>query len=104
MSSRLGCSRYFHFEIGNPLSSPSRAKTKIIPFGPTRYGRSDVIVLEIISEDKRECEYLIVEVKNGSNEDGDYFGSEWNSLLVVQDLAEETASLEKQSDREIAIL
>ncbi|MFP9193725.1 hypothetical protein ACLI4Q_19080 [Natrialbaceae archaeon A-CW1-1] len=95
-------------------------------------GRPDVIVLEIISEDKREHEYLIVEVKNSSNEDtirrgvkesleylaflrvnkeyvfgredGDYFGSGWNGLLVVQDLEEETASLEEQSDREIAIL
>ncbi|ELY40688.1 hypothetical protein [Natronorubrum sulfidifaciens] len=95
-------------------------------------GRPDVIVLEIISEDENEHEYLIVEVKNSTNEDtirrgvketleylaflrvnedfvfgrddGEYFGSGWNGLLVVQDLAEETASLEAQSDREIAIL
>jgi len=95
-------------------------------------GRPDVIVLEIISEDESEHEYLIVEVKNSTNEDtirrgvketleylaflrvnkeyvfgredGEYFGSGWNGLLVVQDLEEETASLEEQSDREIAIL
>ncbi|QFU84283.1 hypothetical protein [Natronorubrum aibiense] len=97
-------------------------------------GRPDVIVLEIISEDENEHEYLIVEVKNSTNEDTirrgvketleylaflrvnkeyvfgredgneDYFGSGWNGLLVVQDLEEETASLREQSDREIAIL
>ncbi len=101
-------------------------------------GRPDVIVLEIVSADENEHEYLIVEVKNSTNEDtirrgiketleylaflrvneeyvfgrededgdgnGDYFGSGWNGLLVVQDLEEETASLEDQSDREIAIL
>ncbi|SIS21035.1 hypothetical protein SAMN05421752_13115 [Natronorubrum thiooxidans] len=32
-------------------------------------GRPDVIVLEIISEDDGEHEYLIVEIKNSTNED-----------------------------------
>ncbi len=95
-------------------------------------GRPDVIVLEIISEGGNEHEYLIVEVKNSTNEEtirrgiketleylaflrvnesfvfgaenGEYFGSGWNGLLVVQDIEHETASLEAQSDREIAIL
>jgi len=95
-------------------------------------GRPDVIVLEIIGADSNHHEYLIVEVKNSTNEDtirrgiketleylaflrvndefvfghddGDYFGSGWNGLLVVQDLDDDTASLEAQSDREIAIL
>jgi len=95
-------------------------------------GRPDVIVLEIISEDDDEHEYLIVEVKNSTNEstirrgiketleylaflrvndefvfgrdDGDYFGSGWNGLLVVQDLDDQTASVDEQSDNEIAVL
>ena len=95
-------------------------------------GRPDVIVLEIISEDENEHEYLITEVKNSVNEDtirqgiketleylaflrvnkefvfgredGDIFGSGWNGLLVVQDIDDETASWEEQSDQEIAIL
>jgi len=93
-------------------------------------GEADV--LEIISEDESEHEYLIVEVKNSTNEDtirrgvketleylaflrvnkecvfghedGDYFGSGWNGLLVVQDFEEETVSLEEQSDQEMAVL
>jgi len=95
-------------------------------------GRPDVIVLEIISEDESEHEYLIVEVKNSTNEetirrgiketleylaflrvnedfvfgrdDGEYFGSGWNGLLVVQDLAADTAGVGEQSDQAIAIL
>ncbi|WP_256392029.1 hypothetical protein [Natronoarchaeum rubrum] len=95
-------------------------------------GRPDVIVLEIISEDDDEHEYLIVEVKNSTNEstirqgiketleylaflrvneefvfggnEGDYFGSGWNGLLVVQDLDDQTASVDDQSDNEIAVL
>lgn len=95
-------------------------------------GRPDVIVLEIISEADDEHEYLIAEVKNSINEDtirrgiketleylaflrvneefvfgredGDIFGSGWNGILVVQDLDDETASLDEQSDHEIAVL
>ena len=94
-------------------------------------GRPDIIVLEIISEDESEHEYLITEVKNSVNEDTirrgiketleylaflrvneefvfgpgeDVFGSGWNGLLVVQDLDAETATLSEQTDREIAIL
>ncbi len=95
-------------------------------------GRPDVIVLEIISEDDDEHEYLIVEIKNSTNEDTirrgiketleylaflrvneefvfgregkDVFGSGWNGVLVVQDLDAETASLDEQLGREIAIL
>ncbi|MDS0474592.1 hypothetical protein [Natrinema sp. 1APR25-10V2] len=95
-------------------------------------GRPDVIVLEIISEDENEHEYLIVEVKNSTREEtvrqgiketleylaflrvndefvfggdgGEYFGSGWNGMLVVQDLDRETATVEEQADREIAIL
>ncbi|MFA9428520.1 hypothetical protein [Natronorubrum sp. A-ect3] len=94
-------------------------------------GHPDVIVLKIISEDDGEHEYPIVEVKNSTNEDtirrgiketleylaflrvnedfvfgrddSEYFGSGWNELLVVQDPASETASLEEQAHREIAI-
>ncbi len=88
-------------------------------------GHPDVIALKIISEDDSEHEYLIVEVKNSTNEDtirrgvketleylaflrvnedfvfgrddGEYFGSGWNRLLVVQDPTSETASLEEQA-------
>ncbi|QCS43027.1 hypothetical protein [Natrinema versiforme] len=95
-------------------------------------GRPDVIVLEIISESDDRHEYLIVEVKNSTNEetirrgiketleylaflrvnedyvfgndDESYFGSGWNGLLVVQDLDEETASLEEQSENPVTIL
>ncbi|APW98366.1 hypothetical protein CHINAEXTREME_11440 [Halobiforma lacisalsi AJ5] len=95
-------------------------------------GRPDVIVLEVISEDENEHEYLIVEVKNSTREetirqgiketleylaflrvndefvfgeeDGEYFGSGWNGMLVVQDLDRETASVEGQGEQEIAIL
>ena len=37
-------------------------------------------------------------------EDQDVFGSGWNGLLVVQDLDDETASWDEQSDQEITIL
>lgn len=95
-------------------------------------GRPDVIVLEIISESDDQHEYLIVEVKNSTNtdtirrgiketleylaflrvnedyvfgrDDDDYFGSGWNGLLVVQDLDDETASLETQSENPVTIL
>ncbi|WP_226481969.1 hypothetical protein [Natrinema amylolyticum] len=95
-------------------------------------GRPDVIVLEIISESEDQHEYLIVEVKNSTNtdtirrgiketleylaflrvngdyvfgrDDEDYFGSGWNGLLVVQDLDDETASFETQSDNPVTIL
>ena len=94
-------------------------------------GRPDVIAREITSEDG-DHEYLIVEVKNSTNEDTTwrgiketleylaflrlneeyvfgrddegYFGSGWNGLLVVQDLQRETASLEEQTDSEIKVL
>ncbi|MFB6178609.1 MAG: hypothetical protein ABEI77_02660 [Halorientalis sp.] len=91
-------------------------------------GRPDIIVLEIISDGSYE--YLITEVKNsrrtktirqgiketleyvaflrvneefvfGRESDGDaIFGDGWNGLLVVQDLASETASLAEQNDQE----
>ncbi|OAQ53654.1 hypothetical protein HTG_05185 [Natrinema mahii] len=95
-------------------------------------GRPDVIVLEIISESDDQHEYLIVEVKNSTNtdtirrgiketleylaflrvnedyvfggDDDDYFGSGWNGLLIVQDLDDETASLEAQSGNPVTIL
>lgn len=95
-------------------------------------GRPDVIVLEIIDEEASTYEYLIAEVKYsrnvatirqgiketaeylaflrvneefvfGDRSDGDYFGSGWNGLLVVQDLAEETAPLSEQEE-EVKIL
>lgn len=89
-------------------------------------GRPDVIVLEVISADRSEYEYLVVEVKNstrkdtirtgiretleylaflridekfvfGSEETEPYFGDGWNGLLVVQDLADEdTAPISEQ--------
>ncbi|WP_423746717.1 hypothetical protein [Haladaptatus sp. SPP-AMP-3] len=94
-------------------------------------GRPDIIVLEITHPDG-EHDYLITEVKNSANTKtirqgiketleylaflqqddefmyGDavtegYFGDGWNGLLVIQDLVEETASLEEQ-DNEIKIL
>ncbi|WP_254864147.1 hypothetical protein [Halovivax gelatinilyticus] len=37
-------------------------------------------------------------------DDEEYFGSGWNGLLVVQDIDDETASLDEQKDNEIAIL
>lgn len=95
-------------------------------------GRPDVIVLEIISEEDDQHEYLITEVKNSTNVDTirrgiketleylaflrvneeyvfgpdpeEYFGSGWNGLLVVQDIDDETASLEDQSDNPVTIL
>jgi hypothetical protein len=87
-------------------------------------GRPDVIVLEIRDNEAGQFEYLIAEVKNSTNTDTirrgiketveylaflrvnedfvftseseEYFGSGWNGMLIVQDLEEETASLEEQ--------
>jgi hypothetical protein len=92
-------------------------------------GRPDVIVLEIRDEDADEREYLVAEVKNSTRTDtirrgiketleylaflrvneefvfeGDYFGTGWNGVLVVQDLDEPTANVDEQADREIKIL
>lgn len=96
-------------------------------------GRPDFIVLEIRPAGSDDREYLITEVKNSSNPDtirsgiketleylaflrfneefvygleseDDYFGDGWNGLLVIQDLPEETASLEGQVEHEIKIL
>lgn len=96
-------------------------------------GRPDLIVLEIRPSGSSMREYLITEVKNSTNPDtirrgvketleylaflrvndnfvfgretgDDYFGNGWNGLLVVQDLAEETATLDEQADSEIKIL
>ncbi len=95
-------------------------------------GRPDVIVLEVVSEADTQREYLITEVKNSTNVDtirrgiketleylaflrvneeyvfgpdeDDYFGSGWNGLLVTQDLEDETASLEEQTDNPVTIL
>ncbi|ELZ14320.1 hypothetical protein C479_00390 [Halovivax asiaticus JCM 14624] len=96
-------------------------------------GRPDVIVLEIVSDGEEPNEYLITEVKNSTNEDTirrgiketleylaflrvnenyvfgterdeEYFGSGWNGLLVVQDIEDDTASLDAQDGNEIAIL
>ncbi|WP_440769187.1 hypothetical protein [Natronorubrum sp. DTA28] len=95
-------------------------------------GRPDVIVLEVVSEDDSQHEYLITEVKNSTNVDtirrgiketleylaflrvneefvfgpdeDDYFGSGWNGLLVTQDLDDESASLEEQSENPVTIL
>lgn len=97
-------------------------------------GRPDVIVLEIVDEEAGEYEYLITEVKNSTNvqtirrgiketleylaflrvndefvfgrddEDTEYFGSGWNGMLAIQDLPEETASVDEQGEREITIL
>lgn len=88
-------------------------------------GRPDVIVLEIVSEDEFEYEYLITEVKNSTSVDTirqgiketleylaflrvndeyvysgelpeEYFGSGWNGMLVIQDLDKETPSTDEQ--------
>lgn len=96
-------------------------------------GRPDVIVLEIIDEEASQHEYLIAEVKNSRNvqtirngiketleylaflqvneefvfdtpEYETYFGTNWNGLLVVQDLDENTAPFEEQESSEIKIL
>jgi len=95
-------------------------------------GRPDVIVLEIKDDEAGQYEYLIAEVKNSTNtdtirrgiketveylaflrvneefvftsEDEDYFGSGWNGMLIVQDLDEETATLEEQEESQIKIL
>lgn len=95
--------------------------------------RPDVIVLEIIDETHNQYDYLIAEVKNSRepqtikqgiretleylaflqvNEEfvftkathDSYFGSESNGVLVVQDMEQETASLESQAGNEIKIL
>lgn len=92
----------------------------------TATGRPDVIVLEVQSDSTTE--YLITEVKystrpetirqgiretleylaflrndgNLVHDQEEYFGSGWNGVLVVQDVDEETASLEEQ--RSIRIL
>lgn len=95
-------------------------------------GRPDVIILEIIDDEKNEYEYLITEVKYSTRRDtirsgiketleylaflrveenfvfddkSDYLGEGWNGVLVVQDLEEEeTLDLEKQEEMEIKIL
>lgn len=96
-------------------------------------GRPDVIVLEVIDNTDSKNEYLIAEVKNSVNIDtirqgiketveylaflrvndefvfGEraterYFGSGWNGLLVIQDLDNETASIDDQRSNEITIL
>lgn len=94
-------------------------------------GRPDVIVLEVISADRREYEYLIVEVKNSTRRDTirtgiketleylaflrvdetfvfgtepteSVFGNGWNGLLVIQDFeAGETAHLRDQETMRI---
>lgn len=98
----------------------------------TQTGRPDLIVIEITHPDG-DHDYLITEVKNSTNTEtirqgiketleylaflradddyvyGDapgegYFGDGWNGLLVVQDLAEPTASLEDQTGSPIKIL
>lgn len=96
-------------------------------------GRPDLIVIEIRHSDG-DREYLITEIKNSTNTkrirqgiketleylaflrdnesfvygDGpnseEYFGDDWNGLLVVQDLGAETASLSEQTNNEIKIL
>jgi len=95
-------------------------------------GRPDVIVLEVISPEEDEREYLIAEVKNSTrvdtirrgiketleylaflrvndefifgDEDDDYFGTGWNGLLIVQDLEGPTAGISGQTEQEIKIL
>ncbi|MFC7326059.1 hypothetical protein ACFQMF_16005 [Halorubrum rutilum] len=97
-------------------------------------GRPDVIVLEVQSEDPLTYEYLIAEVKHSTREetirtgiketleylaflrinedyvfgrdtsDEEIFGSGWNGLLVVQDLDQETPSVDAQEDEPITIL
>ena len=89
-------------------------------------GRPDVIVLEVETDDARE--YLVTEVKNTRrietvqrgitetleylaflrqddefvHDDGGFFGSGWNGVLVVQDIEQEpTASLEEQQSIKI---
>ncbi|SEP19303.1 hypothetical protein SAMN04487948_1205 [Halogranum amylolyticum] len=98
----------------------------------THTGRPDLIVIEI-KHTADDRDYLITEVKNSTNrktiqqgiketleylaflrDDGsfvygdeahneDYFGDGWNGLLVIQDLAEETAALDEQ-DGQMKIL
>jgi hypothetical protein len=97
-------------------------------------GRPDVIVLEVKSGDPLAYEYLIAEVKHSTREetirtgiketleylaflrvneeyvfgrkdrDKDIFGSGWNGLLVVQDLDQETPSVDAQRGEPITIL
>jgi len=96
-------------------------------------GRPDMIVMEVIDDENDQREYLITEVKNSTNADTirqgiketveylaflrvneefvfgapgteEYFGSGWNGLLVIQDLHEETASVNEQQSSEITVL
>ncbi|WP_435101206.1 hypothetical protein [Halarchaeum sp. P4] len=98
----------------------------------THTGRPDIIVLELRHNDG-DRDYLVTEVKNstrpktirqgiketleylafleqdneyvfGESQTEAYFGDGWNGLLVIQDLIEETASLDEQTNQEIAIL
>ena len=89
-------------------------------------GRPDVIVLEVEKDDTRE--YLVTEVKNSRrvetvkrgitetleylaflrqddefvHDDGGFFGTGWNGVLVVQDIEDEsTASLDDQQSIKI---
>lgn len=95
--------------------------------------RPDVLVLEIRDDATHSYEYLITEVKNsartkrirkgiketleylaflsveedfvyGTRSDEEYFGNGWNGVLVIQDLDDETASLEEQTDSPIKIV
>jgi hypothetical protein len=89
-------------------------------------GRPDVIVLEIIDEDKNEFDYLITEVKNSTNQktihqgiketleylaflrvdeelvfgdedNEEYFGESYSGILVIQDIEDrETQDIEDQ--------
>lgn len=96
-------------------------------------GRPDLIVLEINPAESDEREYFITEVKNSTrtdtirqgiketleylaflrvedefvfddSSDESYFGDGSNGLLVIQDLQDETMSLDEQSESAIKIL
>jgi hypothetical protein len=93
-------------------------------------GRPDVIVLEIIDRDENEFDYLITEVKNSNNQETirqgiketleylaflrvdeelvfgnedneNYFGTNTNGVLVIQDIDEDTQERDNQDTIDI---
>lgn len=110
--------RYFDKEYRNHTGRPDVIVLEILSAGdaPNEYLITEV--KNSTNEDtirrgiKETLEYLAflrvnedyVFKPDGPEGDENYFGSGWNGLLVVQDLDDETASLDEQKGNEIAIL
>lgn len=110
--------KYFDKEYRNHTGRPDVIVLEIVSAGdaPNEYLITEV--KNSTNEDtirrgiKETLEYLAFLRVNeeyvfgtaGTESDEDYFGSGWNGILVVQDLDDETASLDEQRGNEIAIL